>query len=62
MDRGYELKARAEQAVADYEADIEKLHRSDGTRRYSEAEHKERESARRSLQNLQLRLPGQLEP
>ena len=54
MDRGYELKSRAEKAVADYEAGMEKLHRPDGTRRYSDAEHKERESALRSARNSEL--------
>ncbi len=54
LDRGYELKSRAEKAVADYEAGIEKLHRPDGTRRYSEAEHKERENALRAARNTEL--------
>ena len=54
LDRGYELKARAEKAVATYEAGIEKLHRPDGTRHYSEAEHKERESALRTARNTEL--------
>ena len=60
LDRGYELKARAEKAVATYEAGMEKLHRPDGTRRYSETEHKERESALRSARNSELDAVGSI--
>ena len=54
LDRGYELKSRAEKAADDYEAGMERLHRPDGTRRYSDQEHKERERALRSARNTEL--------
>ena len=54
LDRGHELKARAEKAFSAYEAGVQALKRSDGTKRYSEQEHKERERALVAARNEEL--------